>query len=276
MLEIGNKWIYDTRDYSVGGGFYEESIDSMVIVGDTLIDGKMYFELWAGFNDPCNYIQNGFLREEDDKVFLYEPTINQENMMVDMAATEPYEISFYSHLFDSIINSTIIVDSTGIEVMPNGKELDLIYHRIVNEVSYGEAVHKYSREIGYISYSNLYPHLGTGVFCDGSDELNFRCFISGVDTINVTERGCYESSINVHTLDVDIEEIILRPNPIRGEIILPGDYDEVFIYDTYGSKYKSDIQNGVIDISNFPKGLYYIILKKEGYKRVVKSKVIKI
>jgi len=53
ILELGNKWIYDYRDYSIGNGTYTEKFDSIEIVSDTVINGLIYFKLLASQQSPC-------------------------------------------------------------------------------------------------------------------------------------------------------------------------------------------------------------------------------
>jgi hypothetical protein len=53
LFQIGNKWIIENRDYSIGNGNYFEKFDSIVVVSDTLINELLYHKLKASQDHPC-------------------------------------------------------------------------------------------------------------------------------------------------------------------------------------------------------------------------------
>ena len=265
LLEIGDKWIYDTRDFSIGGGHYSEKFDSIEIVSDTIINGLQYFKLVASEENPCGtFLHVEYLRQEDEKVYRLSRNLSDENLMIDYSIQDSYDMTYEVAWFNMEVQTTVINDSNRVEMLPSGDSLELTYQHILNNYSFeDEAIFKLSKEIGYLQYGFLFPSIGTGL-CDISIGLRLRCKISGNDTIRVTEFDCFESSIKVSVNESYIEEDFLYPNPTNGIVNISGSFESVEVLNTSGQICMTTIQNNQVDLSLLPSGLYFVRVNKKG------------
>ena len=276
ILELGNKWIYDYRDYSIGNGTYTEKFDSIEIVSDTMINGLIYFKLLASQQSPCGIFTSiEYLREEDDKIYRLSNNLIDENLMMDFTSQISYDMTYEASWFNSEVQTTVLNDSIGVEILPSGEQISLTYQRIINNASFGDnAIYKLSRDIGYIEYGLLFPDIGTGL-CDVDQSINLRCKISESDTIRLTELDCYETSIISSTTDVFEREPIIYPNPAHETVKIEGNYKVLSIQNSSGALMKfTDLRNE-IDLSDFPNGVYFIKMERNYDKILYTTKIIK-
>ncbi|MCB0663921.1 MAG: T9SS type A sorting domain-containing protein [Saprospiraceae bacterium] len=276
ILEIGNKWIFDTKDYFISGP-YSEKFDSIEVVADTLINGQVYFQLFASQVSPCGLFREvEYLREEDDKIYRLNEDGMSENLMIDFTNQPSYNMTFASGFTQSEIQTTVINDSTGTEILPSGDRIDLTYQRIINNSSYDDgAVYKLSKEIGYLGQGMLFPDIGTGL-CDPYIFVNLRCQISGNDTIRLTDLDCYEPSKRSSTKDFGKEKLGVYPNPTYGPIMIKNGYELVSIHNLTGTKMSFSSSSKALNISSFPKGMYFLTVKSENAGRIYVNKIFKL
>ncbi len=276
ILELDNKWIYDFRDYSLFNGSYTEKFDSIHIVSDTLINGLKYYKLVSSEQSPCGIFTSvEYLREEDDKIFRLSKNLIDEKLMIDFTAQNAYNMTYDAAWFNEEIQTNVVNDSIGIEILPSGKQIELTYQRILSNYSYDDnASYKLSRDIGYIQYGLLFPDIGTNL-CDVYEGINLRCKINGNDTIKLTELDCYETSIISSINQVDEDPILLYPNPANDVLIIPADYEIIVIQNLSGSSMSYTINNTEVDISDFLNGIYFITIKNRNGNQVYIQKVIK-
>lgn len=277
FLELGDKWIYEYRDYAVQNGEYSQKIDSIVIVADTLINGLIYSKFIASAESPCGIFRTTeFLREDNDRIYRLSSNWEGEELLIDFSNQNSYAMTFESGWFATEITTTVINDSIVTEVLPNGVELELTYQRILNNSSYeNDTRYKVSKEVGYVEYGLLFPDIGTGL-CDVYQSLHLRCKISGNDTIQLTALDCYESSITTATSDRIIESPVLYPNPSEGMIQLEKGGEVLSIKNLSGQNMPYHQLINSIDITHFPKGVYFVIWRSKESQSVVTHKVIKI
>ena len=278
ILELGNKWIYDYRDYSVLNGTYTEKFDSIVIVSDTVINGLIYFKLLASQPSPCGIFTSiEYLREEDEKIYRLSNDLMDENLMMDFASQISYDMTYESSFLNSEVHTTVLNDSIGVEILPNGEQINMTYQRIINNASYEDnTIYKLSKDIGYIEYGLLFPDIGTGL-CDVYQTINLRCKISENDTIRLTELDCYETSIISATSDLfePKQKPIIYPNPADETIKIEEDYKILSIGNSSGILLKYTELRNEIDLSNFPSGIYFITVKRNYDNRISTHKIIK-
>jgi hypothetical protein len=276
ILELGNKWIYDYRDYSILNGTYTEKFDSIEIVSDTLINNLIYYKLLASQQSPCGIFTSvEYLREDDDKIYRLSNNLIDENLMMDFTNQISYDMTYESSGFNSDVQTTVFNDSIGSEILSSGEQITLTYQRIINNSSFEDnALYKLSKDIGYIEYGLLFPDIGTGL-CDVYQNINLRCKISGNDTIRVTEFDCYETSIISSTIDVVDREPIIYPNPTHGTVNVEGDYEILSIQNSSGTYMEFTGLENKIYFSGFPNGIYIITTKRNYDKRINTYKIIK-
>jgi hypothetical protein len=275
FLEIGDKWIFDYRDYGIGNGYYSEKFDSIEVVSDTMINGLLYHKLEASDIYPCGIFRLvEFLREDSNRIYRLHENGRDENLMIDFNHQSSYDMTYEYGGME--IQTHVINDSVGIEVLPSGDQIDVTYQRIINNSSYGdEAEYKLSNEIGYVDPGLLFPDIGTG-FCDVNEIVNLRCKISGTDTIRLTELDCYESSKTSGIKEVEKTSPIIYPNPTRGIILISGDYEPLSIQSLTGTIKRQSFFKNVVDISTFPKGIYFITLKSRVGDGISTFRIVKI
>lgn len=278
FLEVGDKWIFDTRDYSIGNGFYSEKFDSIVINQDTLINGIQYYELIASEESPCGiFTSTEYLREEGDKIFRLSKDFSYENLIIDFSFQADYNVNYETSWFNGEIQTTVINDSLGIEILPNGEPIDIIYQRIINNSSYDDNTqYKLSKEVGYIQFGLLFPDIGTGL-CDVMKSINLRCKISENDTIKLTDLDCYETSIVLSTDQFESDQsCLISPNPTNGIITVDDNFKIISITDITGRTIYYNQFNGKIDLSNCKSGIYVIRVQDIFNTKSIKSiKIVK-
>lgn len=276
MLELGNKWIYDYRDYSILNGTYTEKFDSIEIVSDTLINDLVYFKLIASQSSPCGIFKSvEYLREDGDKVYRLSNNFIDENLMIDFTSQISYDMTYESFWLHTEVQTTVFNDSIEDETLPSGEQISLTYQRIINNSSYDDnAIYKLSKDIGYVEYGLLFPDIGTGL-CDVYQDVNLRCMISGNDTIRLTHLDCYETSIISSTPYVVEPETIIYPNPTNGIVKIEGDYKVLSIRNSSGVLMKYTESINEIDLSGFPNGIYFVTSKRNSENKVITYKIIK-
>ncbi len=276
ILELGNKWIYDYRDYSILNGTYTEKFDSIEIVSDTLINDLIYYKLKASQQSPCGIFTSvEYLREDVDKIYRLSNNLIDENLMMDFTNQISYDMTYESSWFNSEVQTTVLNDSIGFEILSSGEQISLTYQRIINNSSFEDnAIYKLSKDIGYIEYGLLFPDIGTGL-CDVYQNINLRCKISGNDTTRLTELDCYETSIISSTIDVVDGKPIIYPNPTHGTVKIEGNYKVISIQNSTGAPIEIPDLKNKIDLSGFPKGIYFVMLKRNYDSRINTYKIIK-
>ncbi len=192
FLQEGNQWIYEYTEVIVPS-LYDQTIETITVIGDTLINSYTYAILYATEPSPCGI--NGtyeYLREDGDKIYRLNRAKNQEYLMIDFAETDSYIMYFENgNMGNDIDTATVMIDSFGIDVLPDGKAIEVQYSHIINNQSYDdETVYKVYKNIGFVQPGLLFPDLGTGL-CDPypGTHVELRCHISD-DTLHFTQLDC--------------------------------------------------------------------------------------
>ncbi len=279
FLEIGNQWIYEYIDYSIliGGGNYYHTIESITVDKDTLINDKIYKKLTITEPSPCGIFSGiEYLREENEQVFRLSKNLVDEYLMMDFAAEMPYELVYEAAWGSEVIVTEAVIDSTGTELFPNGMELDIQYMRILNNSSYDDdATYKLSKRIGFIQYGFLFPDIGTGL-CDTYLGLQLRCHITQGDTIHFKEGvDCFEIDITNSVNKIATKTITLFPNPTTSVVAIPNGFVVEGVFDFMGRQLVANQSEQVLDLADFSKGIYLIVLKEKKSKLRYVSKMVR-
>lgn len=276
LLELGNKWIYDYRDYSSLNGFYTEKFDSTEVISDTLINGQLYYKLISSEKDPCGIFSHvEYLREDENRIFRLSKNLTDENLLMDFNLQSSYDMNFELFGFDPAIQTTVINDSIGIEKLPSGDQIEIIYQRILNNgTTVDDATFKLSKEVGYLGGTVIFPQIGVGL-CDVYQSIGLRCKITKEDTIRLTHFDCYESSMQSSVIHNESDIPILYPNPTSGIVNIGTNYIVTRIQDATGQSMSFDDSNNQVNISHFVGGLYYFTLIRKYDKKRITFKVFK-
>jgi len=191
MLTTGNQWIYEYTVYDILPNPVSQTIETITVENDTLINGLTYSKLTATRLAPCGvFYRTEFLREDTGKIFRLSHDNSQEFLMINFDETVGYEI-LYENGISQIDTGIAIIDSFGIENSHDGIEHEVQYLRILNNQTFDDdAVFKVYKNIGFVQGGLLFPYLGIGL-CDVMEGIQLRCHISGPDTIHFTEFDCY-------------------------------------------------------------------------------------
>ena len=102
-----------------------------------------------------------------------------------------------------------------------------------------------------------------------------RPFIMKLDSEGCFEPGCRESVNNNSIINLEKTSFI-APNPSKGSFSIPGNSEEVQLFDTNGNKVPVIIHrqgvNTIIEVPNFRSGVHYIIYMLNDFN--VKNKVV--
>ena len=194
--------------------------------------------------------------------------------MIDFDETTSYPLLYEGH-FGGIDTAIAIIDSFGIETIMDGSQVEVQYLHIINNQSYSDDTeYKVYKSVGFVQYGLLFPNLGTGL-CDVMEGVQLRCYTDGIDTLHFTEFGCYEITLGSATHDLVINEIILSPNPVSDEIILPDDFIMEKCYTMHGQSVPVFQSGNKLEIQDWQPGIYLIKLRNRYTQEAGISRIVK-
>ncbi|HEX5111975.1 MAG TPA: hypothetical protein VFV79_03955, partial [Saprospiraceae bacterium] len=261
LLAPGRKWIYAYNVYDfLPDPLVEQTIETITVGNDTLINGLSYYQLIITKAQPCGVFDTlEYLREDGGKIYRLSRDHSQEFLMIDFDETTSYPLLYDGH-FGDIDTAMAIIDSFGIETIIDGSQVEVQYLHIINNQSYDDDTeYKVYKGVGFVQYGLLFPDLGTGL-CDVMEGIQLRCYTDGIDTLHFTEFGCYEITLGNATNDLAFNEIILSPNPVSDEIVLPDDFLVERCYSIHGQSVPFFQSGNKLDVHDWPPGMYLLKL----------------
>ena len=278
LLQMGHQIVYEYNIYEIGlpDPWVSQSIETITVGGDTLINNLMYSKIITTLPPPCGIFDTlEFLRAEGNKIFRLSRDRQQEFLMIDFDESVGYEL-LYEESEGDVDTGYVTIDSFGVEILADGTTMDVQYMRIFNNQSFDDdAVYKVYRDIGFVQYGLLFPNLGTGL-CDIYEGVQIRCSVNNLDTIHFTPYDCYELSFPNGVLDIDYLSLDLFPNPTSGEVILPDGFTLLDISNLNGQIFVPDQSGNGIDISTFAPGLYFFRLAGLNGTSIYLSRMLKL
>lgn len=277
FLEIGNEWITEVNNYQIGGGFYEQSIQSIRVSKDTLINGTSYKKLESTNASPCGIFRRSeYLREENSKIYRLNSDFEGELLMLDLNEEESFQLVYESGFTNEMIETEVLIDSTGTFFLPDGNELKVKYVRIKNNSSYSdEETYILSNRVGFIQWGFLFPDIGTGL-CDTYLESKLRCYISQTDTLHFQEiDDCYEIKVSSSNQNVFTNQISIFPNPTQHEVNIESGFQVQYVSDMFGKKLDFVHNGQSINMQHLPKGIYLFLLQEKSTGRQHSRMVVK-
>jgi hypothetical protein len=271
-FEIGQKWIYLVSEFIVP----TESIDSVVISKDTLINGKTYLKFIASRQQPCFiFKKTQYVREEDGVIYRLSLDLTRELIVANTASQDSFTIQFdwLNGSSDSIYSALALVDSFGYETIYDGTVVRTQYMKIPDNKSYGEnQTYTFYENIGFNGPGYIFADLGTGL-CDPFVQFKLRCMIKGLDTLHFTKDDCQYIG-----MDSGIEEDVnlnIQPNPTFDVLNIPENYVFQKMMDIHGRVYHLDATSQAINLEGLPKGVYFVQCRKVNSHRSQSAKVVK-
>ena len=266
---IGSEWYYNYRE-----GMQDPSTGYYLVksIKDTIIDKKVCKVLsrtlvsskGIASNDGQSIIYHDI---KENKIYrylygnfylLYDFTTVKGDTII---MKEPYSASSY----DSIVT---VVDSVGIEHLPNNIQLKSLY---VRPVQLGSLVFegKIIEKIGNLHF--LFPY--NQLVCDGGCPEPLRCYND--DQINFVSHEHYVypvpcDFVYTNTDFVNFNEVNVFPNPFTNSFtIKSGNSGEgvlsIDIMNLYGQSILHDVLPGnmdhKIDLHEYPFGFYYLVIR---------------
>jgi hypothetical protein len=280
MLEEGTQWIFEYRSYVFGLPIYTETIESITVGGDTIINSKQYKKLTATQDAPClTFRKKEYLREEGNKIYRLNQSDSTEFTMIDFDDTLGYEMP-YNGFGSPDDTAFTIIDSFGVEMAFDGTPFNVQYMRIMNNGTVkDDALYKVFEKIGFYGNHHIYesgllfPTIGAGL-CDVQESAALRCHIQGQDTVRFTEFDCFESSIPNAVWENGISAIYLSPNPTTGHVEIPYDLKVERIFNLEGTEQKFTSRESSVSLEHAEPGIYILILTNHSgttfFGRIVK------
>ena len=276
FLEPGRTWIYAYNVYDIlPDPLVEQTIETITVGNDTLINGLSYNRLIITKSAPCGIFNTmEYLREDGGKIYRLNHDHSQEFLMIDFDETVSYPMIYENWV--EVDTAMAIVDSFGVETIFDGSQVEVQYMHVLNGFAIGEdAVYKVYKNVGFVEQGGLlFPNLGTGL-CDVMEGLELRCYTDGIDTLHFTPFGCYEITLGNGTNDAAYKEITLSPNPATTEVVLPGDFLVKECYSMEGQIIPIYQSENMLFIHDWAPGMYVLKLvnrytQEAGISRIVK------
>jgi len=244
FLKVGNKWLYENGSF-LGPTFTNQKMDSLVVTGDTLISGKSYFKLEATEKHICAaFTRVEYLREEAGKIYRLSSDFVNEYLMIDFQNQVEYTMEFPG---DSTYNHVARVDSISQSVFPGGVQVTTQHLTVMDP---------------FDTWGPLFPDFSN--LCDPFFRyMEPKCFISGTDTLRLTDRDCHAFKVGTSVNEVAPILIELRPNPAQDHLELPSGYELMMIVDKLGQTQAITKHDQRLDITALSSGLYVLIFKSQ-------------
>lgn len=277
LVQEGNTWIYAYNTYETGlpDPLVDQSFETMTFSGDTVINGLVYHKLLITADEPCGLFEEvEYLRADGNKVYRLSADHTEEYLMIDFDEEDSYQM-LYKDMFDEIDTATVIIDSFGLEVTPDGTTVEVQYVKIINNFAFQDSTqYKVYKDIGFVQYGILFPYVGVGL-CDVLIGLELRCYVSGGDTIHLTDLGCYESTLINSMKDLRKNSISLSPNPVFNRINIPEGFSFLDMVTINGQSVFVQQDEHSIWIDDDVAGLYIVRLISETDQKIYFARIVK-
>ena len=278
LLQPGHQLVYEYNVYETGlpDPWVGQTIETITVENDTFINNHIYSKVVCTKPAPCGYFgKTEFLRAEGDKIFRLSSEQQKEFLIIDFGENVGYTL-LYETSEEDIDTGQVVIDSFGMEVMPDGKVLDVQYMRIFNNQSFDDFTeYKVYKDIGFVQYGLLFPDLGSGL-CDIFESVQLRCSINNADTIHFTSLDCFELSFPDGIKEIEKNSIQLFPNPTSGLVNIPYGFQFLDIINMHGQSMETIQSDNGLDIGEMAQGLYFIKLRASANKDIYWSRIIKI
>lgn len=267
---VGAKW-YFNEDYAWSNNIGFITYES---IGDTIINNLSCRIIYKDKSSCCIPGGNHFLHQSNDSIFLYNPTTETFDLIIDFSAeigdswilnTNPD-----GYLFSDSV--TCLVDSISFFYYSASDSLKILHVTLESpeyfisyfgDTIYYIATYEIIQKIGFRSAILLKDCIR---FCDGNFDGNIRCYEDfEVGLITFSSVDCdYTPIENVNFND----EISTYPNPAREKIFIEAPdlkLDNITLYSLEGSQILIPINNNEVDVSSLDMGIYFLrIQTKKG------------
>ena len=204
---IGTQWIYETEESFVAPstGFITREVTDTIMEGDRV----KYFGAVDTF-----YV-------EERKMYFWDDYYGEYIMYFDFASTTEYDIQYYDEILDVEGIATIMIDSTGYELI-SGDSLGVQYVTVLNSGTIeGPYQTKVYDGIGDAN-NGIQFLLGCGL-CDPFVNITqLRCFTNNAISYQFVPYSCDTTFVITSVAELSERNITIYPNPTSGLINIGG------------------------------------------------------
>jgi|GEM_PF-3118425 len=245
---IGTQWIYETEESFVAPstGFITREVTDTIMEGDRV--------KYLGVADTF-YV-------EDRKMYFWDDYYEEYIMYFDFASTTEYDIRYYDEIMDVEGIATIVIDSTGYELI-SGEFLGVQYVTVINSGTIeGPYQTKVYDGIGEAN-DGIQFLLGCGL-CDPFVNITqLRCFTNDTISYQFVPYPCDTTFVITSVENLLEDKIVLYPNPTASGLVNIDGLDLEVEYQLYALDGKL-VQSGWTtnnSLSLPTTGLYFLKLK---------------
>ena len=280
---IGAEWYYS---YSDGYG-PEKHFNHVISEKDTIVEGNTCRVLRQYYDNSTVASEKYIVKQEQGKVYYYYQ--DKFHLLLDFDAEvndiiEPtfiYRKSDFEHYSykDTVLSVKYLVE----DITINAQNLKTFTAKGMDEVDYGDGIHRPPRIYAYTERIGLYgefmPMFNNTSYPCIEYYRGLRCY-SDADISLVSDEWAamsllcsYPVDLGTHTLND--ENIKIYTNPVNDHIfVFTNDGGNIKIIDVSGKVvYVSKISNGMNEIStnHLPQGVYFVkIQHKDNHPQIFK------
>jgi hypothetical protein len=233
-----------------------------------------------------------YLHSSADSVFLYHQFIDSFQLLYAFNAQVGDSWPFLlGSTFHSVVDTVqITVDSIYSETINahllRGLKVTYTFFSDSSVFSPWVTESHFSEVIGDFDFLFNFPGMSSAVICDEEYPSKLRCYSDNM--FGSYETGIVDSCTYLGyggwsgVKDIDVNDIILWPNPVKNVLYLQNDYlegTEIHIYDITGSLlFSKSILNSnqvvTLDVSSLDNGIYFVQIKSPN--KTISKKVVKL
>ncbi|MDL2241120.1 T9SS type A sorting domain-containing protein [Bacteroidales bacterium OttesenSCG-928-K03] len=244
----------------------------MIFYGDTIINDLHYKKMYSSTEEnsvfPHGWTLQGFMREDEKRVWYKQNYLN---------STEKLYYDFSLEIGDLVPNAldtgeNIIIEDITYEIMNNGEERK-VFWLSSNVYSPFDIDKEFWIEGVGSNVGLIYPlH---GILVGGFYRL--LCHHENEESIFEDDvlGTCYKSSIGIETYNNIID---IYPNPAKDMITInykgDSDIDCISIINTKGQIIQKYKYGNYIDVSNVPKGMYFVKISINNREDIIRKIII--
>lgn len=274
-LPIGSEWLFGTRD--ADANIYPTRME---ITGDTVINGRYYYELYRDELSCDNAATYSYIYKENKQIYQYSPSEDELHLLYDLNAEEGDTVAI--PLWNpGIANSGVVPDTLFYTLLDRfinfgfgGAETYTIHYGARNSdgnIIFGNSSVYRAEVIGNIGSTRSFFHTITNDMCEFPKIKGLRCFSypgSLPLTYDNTAPGCTLVSVD----DLPTEYIKVYPNPVTDILTIETPDFPAFELSLQDLNGRSVIQHKVIanqvkmeiNVSDLSPGIYFLSLVADG------------
>lgn len=268
MLVSGNQWNELAENISLPPEYQYQRTYITKIGSDTLINGVSYYKLLMAKDELSSiWLNNGYIREDlEARKVYYKPQKDEQEILL-------YNFNVLDMQVGNGIQSYDIQSKTNVLLSVGSVEYDYIggKNRMI------ATIRSTSLDVNCICYEDHIWIEGVGnmdgflrstmaIPLDGSDKMSLLCFFQNEELVYKNQKTNIEDcfiykliSSNIETLSFDNYYALQNPvDDILSVSCSDNTISRIEIFDNFGRQVYSQAYKETINVSSFPKGLYFL------------------